>query len=363
MGVRTDLMSAYNIATPTTLAQVEGMLMTLKDKNPGHYPFSDRYNQPTAGGAFLEMIGNAYGTNAGWNYQTYNQGAYFDQSTKKYVFAAAMPQYQQMVTLLNGWYNKGLIDPESFTQPDTQAQAKLTSGKSFALMENAQQIAIDQKAMPAGQTVGKIPVPLGPAGATVVGSRLDAGLLISSKAANDPNFIAMLQFIDWLWYSDAGMLYARWGIEGTTYTGSVADGTFQLEPTVDWSGLHPNAKIEINVQYGFYNGVFSVGGSTQLMQTQYPPAELAFQKIMDTRTPLPVNPPAPLTTLQSQTATTTGTSLMDYVQSQTIGFITGKRPLSQWSAFQGELQGKGSANFLNIFTTAYNTYNSAHPGA
>ena len=61
-----------------------------------------------------------------------------------------MPQYQQMVTLLNGWYNKGLIDPESFTQPDTQAQAKLTSGKSFALMENAQQIAIDQKAMPAG---------------------------------------------------------------------------------------------------------------------------------------------------------------------------------------------------------------------
>jgi putative aldouronate transport system substrate-binding protein len=362
IGVRTDLLSKYNIATPSTLAQVEGMLTTFKDKNPGHYPFSDRYNQPTAGGAFLEMIGNAYGTNAGWNYQTYNQGAYFDQSGKKYVFAAAMPQYQQMVTLLNGWYNRGLIDPESFTQPDTQAQAKLTSGKSFALMENAQQIAIDQKAMPAGQTVGKIPVPLGPVGATVVGSRLDAGLLISSKAANDPNFIAMLQFIDWLWYSDAGMLYARWGIEGTTYTGSVADGTFQLEPTVDWSGLHPNAKIEINVQYGFYNGVFSVGGPTQLMQTQYPPAELAFQKIMDTRTPLPVNPPAPLTTLQSQTAATTGTSLMDYVQSQTIGFITGKRPLSQWSAFQSELQGKGSANFLNIFTTAYNTYNSAHPG-
>ena len=79
-----------------------------------------------------------------------------------------MPQYQQMVTLLNGWYNKGLIDPESFTQPDTQALAKLTSGKSFAIMENAQQVVTDQKALPPGQTVGKIPVPLGPAGATVV---------------------------------------------------------------------------------------------------------------------------------------------------------------------------------------------------
>ena len=363
MGVRTDLLTKYNIPTPSTLANVEAMLTTFKDKNPGHFPFSDRYNQPTAGGAFLQMIGNAYGTHAGWNYQSYNQGAYWDFTDKKYVFAAAMPQYQQMVTLLSGWFNKGLIDPESFTQPDTQAQAKLTSGKSFALMENAQQIAIDQKAMPAGQTIGKIPVPLGPTGATVVGTRLDAGLMISAKAANDPNFIAMLQFIDWLWYSDAGMLYARWGIEGTTYTGSVADGSFQLESNVDWSGLHPNAKIEINTQYGFYNGVFSVGGSNQLMDTQYPSAELAFQKIMDRRTPLPVNPPAPLTTLQNQTATTSGTSLMDYVSSQTVGFITGKRPLSQWGAFQNELTSKGSTSFLNIFTTAYNTYKTAHPGA
>ncbi|HEX3514877.1 MAG TPA: sugar ABC transporter substrate-binding protein, partial [Trebonia sp.] len=252
-------------------------------------------------------------------------------------------------------------DPESFTQADAQALAKFTSGKSFAISENAQYVATDQKALPAGQAVGKIPVPIGPSGATVVGSRLENGMMISSKAANSPNFEAMMQFIDWLWYSDAGMLFARWGVEGTTYTGSVADGTFQLEPNVDWAGLHPNAKIEINATYGFYNGVFSVGGSTQLMDTQYPPAELAFQKIMDARTPLPVNPPAPLSTLQQQTASTSGTSLMDYVSSQTIGFITGKRPMSQWGAFQNELKGKGSANFLGIFTTAYSTYKTAHP--
>ncbi|HLY65365.1 MAG TPA: extracellular solute-binding protein [Chloroflexota bacterium] len=361
MGVRTDLMAKYNIATPSTLAQVEGMLMTLKNENPGHYPFSDRWNQPTPGGAFLQMVGNAYGTMAGWNYQSFNQGAVYDYGSKQWVFAASMPQYQQMVTLLNGWYNKGLIDPESFTQPDTQALAKFTTGKSLAIMENAQYVVTDQKALKPGWTVGKVPVPIGPTGATVYGSRLDGGLMISAKAAQDPHFVAMMEFIDWLWYSDAGMLFARWGVEGTTYTGSVADGTFALLPNDDWAGLHPNAKIEINATYGFYNGVFSVGGSTQLMQTQYPPAELAFQKIMDPRTPRPLNPPAPLTTLQSQQATTTGTTLMDYVQGQTISFITGKRPMSQWSQFQGELQGKGSASFLNIYSQAYNTYKAAHP--
>src|SRR5262249_13278531 len=155
----------------------------------------------------------------------------------------------------------------------------------------------------------------------------------------------MMQFIDWLWYSDAGMLFARWGVQGLTYTGGVTDGTFQLEPNVDWSGLHPKAKTEINVAYGFYNGVFSVGGSPQLLDTQFPPNELAFQKVMDTRKPLPVNPPAPLTTLQSQQLTLTGTSLMSYVQQQTLQFITGKRPLSQWSQFQSELKTKNVGQF------------------
>jgi putative aldouronate transport system substrate-binding protein len=106
--------------------------------------------------------------------------------------------------------------------------------------------------------------------------------------------------------------------------------------------------------------VFSVGGSNQLMQTQFPPVELAFQKVMDTRPARPLNPPAPLTTQQSQQATLTGTTLMSYVQGQTIAFITGKRPMSQWSQFQSELQGKGSGSFVNIYSQAYNTYKAAH---
>lgn len=357
MGVRTDLLDKYSIATPTTLTQVEGMLTTLKDKNPGHFPFSDRWNQPTPGGAFLMMMGNAYGTNAGWNYQSANQGAFWDSANKKFVFAASMPAYQQMVTLLNGWVNKGLIDPESFTQADAQALAKFTSGKTFAISENAQYVATDQKALPAGQTVGKIPVPIGPTGATVVGSRLENGMMISSKAVNNPNFVAMMQFIDWLWYSDAGQLFARWGVKGLTYTGSVTDGTFKLNPNDDWAGLHPNAKIEINSTYGFYNGVFSYGGSTQLLDTQFPPQELAFQKVMDTRTPEPLPPPAPLSTQASQQMTLAGTTLMSYVQQQTLQFILGKRPLSQWGAFQSELSGKGTGSYLNTFNSAYQTYN------
>jgi putative aldouronate transport system substrate-binding protein len=33
---------------------------------------------------------------------------------------------------------------------------------------------------------------------------LEDGVMISSKALGSPNFTAMMQFIDWLYYSDAG---------------------------------------------------------------------------------------------------------------------------------------------------------------
>jgi putative aldouronate transport system substrate-binding protein len=78
---------------------------------------------------------------------------------------------------------------------------------------------------------------------------------------------------------------------------------------------------------------------------------------MDTRTPQPLPPPAPLSTQQSQQVTLSGTSLMSYVQQQTLQFILGKRPLSQWGQFQSELSSKGTGSYLDTFNSAYQTYN------
>ena len=55
-------------------------------------------------------------------------------------------------------------------------------------------------------------------GAIKGGTRLENGIMISKKARDSKNFVAMMQFIDWLWYSDEGQLFAKWGVEGTTYT-------------------------------------------------------------------------------------------------------------------------------------------------
>lgn len=358
LGVRTDILDKLSIPTPGTWDQVHSMMTAIKAAHPDNYVMADRWNQPTPGGAFLQMVSTAYNTAAGWNYQTPNQGVYWEDGAKKYVLTGAMPQYRQMVTFLHGLYAEGLIDPESFTQSDTIAQQKFASGKTFVISTNAQYLVMDRAALTVpGATISKIPVPVGPAGPIVVGSRLDAGQMISTKALQSKNFVAMLQFLDWLYYSDAGELYARWGVEGQTYEGSVDDGTFHLDPKVDWSGLNPKAKTEINTAYGFYNGVFSVGGSTALMNTQYPAEELRFQKVMDARKVLPLPPPAPLTTAQNQQVTLQGTTLMDSVQQGTLQFILGKRPLSQWDSYASGLTSGNGSKVVDTYETAYKSYN------
>jgi putative aldouronate transport system substrate-binding protein len=74
----------------------------------------------------------------------------------------------------------------------------------------------------------------------------------------------------------------------------------------------------------------------------------------------PVSPPAPLSSLQQQASTLTGTTLMDYVQQQTLQFILSKRPLSQWDSYLGELETEGATQFVSNYNKAYNTYKTKY---
>jgi putative aldouronate transport system substrate-binding protein len=368
LGVRTDILDKLRIPTPGTWTGVQSMMLKMKDAYPGHYPLSDRWNQPTPGGNFLNILSMAYGTAAGWGYQTPGNGAYWDAGSGAYVFAGSMPQYKAMVTFANEMYNQGLIDPESFTQADAIALQKLVSGKSFVISENAQYVVTDQAALPSGATIAKLPLPTGPLGKVLPyngSSRIASGggVMVSSKALSSPNFTALMQFLDWLYYSDAGQLFAKWGVQGVTYTGSVTDGTFKLEPDVNWGGLNGSntGKKLLNVDYGFFNGVFmTYTGSTQLLDTQFPPAELAFQKTMSSWSTSPLQPPGALTTEQNQQVTLSGTTLMDTVQSQTLQFILGKRPLSQWDSYVSELKTQGADQLASTYNQAYNTYKTKY---
>jgi putative aldouronate transport system substrate-binding protein len=358
--VRTDVLDALGLQIPKTLDDLHSVLRAMKAAHPDTYPMTDRWSQPTPGGAMLQTFGQAFGAGygGGWGYAN----ATYDAATDAFVLTGAMDQYKAMIEYVHTLVAEKLLDPESFTQTDDQANAKFTSGKSFVISTNAQELVNTYrpglaKSVPDAKIV-KIPVPVGPAGEVKVGLRLENGLMISSKARDSQDFVAMMQFVDWLFYSDEGQIFAKWGVEGVTYTRD-ASGGFHLTKDVDYVGLNPTAKKKLNVDFGFSNGNFAYGGSTQLLESTFSAEEKEFQKVMTARRTLPVPPPHPLNADEQEQFSLWEAPLKDYVQQQTLKFILGERPLSQWDAFKSELKGKNGDQYLTLVNGAYDRYRNA----
>jgi putative aldouronate transport system substrate-binding protein len=362
LAVRTDILQKLNIPVPQTWDDVLNMLRAMKAAYPGQYPFSERWSvppQPAGANNLMSIIGEAYGTQAGWTYQHTT----WDANAKQFVYTGAMDQYRQMLQILNTMVSEKLLDPESFTQTDDNARQKFASGKSFVISCNAQTLVNECRpdiAKIPGATVAKIAVPMGSIGAAKTGSRLEAGLMISSKAKDSKNFVAIMQFVDWLWYSDAGKMFAKWGVQGTTYTGSVGSGDFKLVPDVKFGGLNPSGTKSLQVEYGFFNGVFVYGGSTKLLNSQFSGEEKQFQQVMTSRRTIPVPPPHPLNADEREQATLWEAGLKDAVGQQSLKFALGQRPLSQWDAYVSELKAKNMAQDADLANKSYQRFKKNH---
>ncbi|MEV0161389.1 ABC transporter substrate-binding protein [Nonomuraea fuscirosea] len=357
--VRTDILDKLKIEIPKTLDDFYAMLKAMKAEYPDLYPMTDRWGVPTPGGNIIKLIAQAYGTKGGWEYQH----AMWDVTAGKWAYTGAMPQYKQTLEYLNKLVKEKLLDPESFTQQDDAAKQKFVSGKSFVISTNAQSLINDYRGpltenIPEAKIV-KIPVPLGPIGEYKIATRLENGIMISKKATESKNFVAMMQFIDWLWYSDAGQEFGKWGVEGTTFTKD-ASGKYKLAKDVDFVGLNAGAPKHLQKDFGFGNGVFAYGGPTALLESTFSDEELEFQKVMNTRKPWPVEPAAPFTEEEREQASLWETPLKDHVTQNTLKFILGERDLSEWDAYVKELEAKNSTSYLNLVNTAYERFKKEH---
>ncbi|MEU3685007.1 extracellular solute-binding protein [Streptomyces sp. NA03103] len=355
LALRTDVLDKLGLSLPATLEETADVFRALKSEYPGSHPFSDRWNQPEPGGALLGYIGQAHGVRAGWSYLNTS----WDAEAGKFVFTGATDGYRQMIEYLRGLVDEKLIDPEGFTQSDDEAVKKLLSEKSFAISANPQELVQNYRYNLQRQVEGAkieiVPVPLGPAGPVVLGgSRLENGMMISGDALDRDDFVALIQFVDWLWYSDEGQRFTKWGVEGVTYTES--GGTYRVADGISLMGSAPNAPKDLQKDYGFYNGVFSYGGSWELVSSAFGPDEKKFQEAMSQREELPVDPAHPLQSVEQEQATLWDTPLKDHVRQNTLQFILGKRPLTEWNAYLSELKAKNMDRLVDVHNKAYERF-------
>jgi len=355
IALRFDVLDELGLEQPETWDDFADVLAAIKEAKGGSYVFSDRWQ----GNSLLSIASGSFGTVAGWGF---GQGVTWNEDAGEFEYAGATDEYRDMVEYFAGLVADGLLDPESFTQDDAQAIQKLANQESYAIGTNAQELIGARTTLEtslAGQPfdLRKILVPAGPAGDLMNGLRIENGFMISSDALENDNFVAMMQFLDWLYYSDEGLEFARWGVEGVTYD-RAADGTRVLAADVDFLGQNPGGTTNLQTDYGFFNGVFSLahGSTTELVRTFISQEEADWQDAMSAKELAPLPPPWPLDELEREQASLYQTALVDYTLQNTLAFITGQRDLSEWDAYVAELEGQNMSAYVEIVNGAQQRY-------
>ena len=352
--VRADVWTELGLSfEPATFDEFAQDLEAVKAAYPDAWPLTDRWSENGPLEATLNFAAPNFGTNAGWGF---GEGVWWDEDAGEFQYTGATEGYRALLEYYAGLVADGLLDPEALTQTDDQAQQKLSSGRAMAIGANDQEILRYRDTLAELGTEGDvrlIRVPAGPAGDNLAaGGRLVNGLMISSSAADSEHFVAMLQFIDWLFYSDEGLEFAKWGVEGETYT---RDGdTRVLADTIDMNGLNPDAEEQLNVDYGFHNGAFMLehGSTTELDRSMLRPEVVEFVESMESKNQLELPPPWPLDELEREQVSLWQTALRDHVWGNTTRFILGQRPLSEWDAYVAELDGLGMSQYLDVVNEA-----------
>ena len=355
VAIREDLWENAGITEdPATWEEFQSQLEQVMAANPDlDYAMSDRWTDTTTLGSFLNVMAPTFGTAAGWGYSN----TWYDHDAGEFVFTGGSEGYHQLVGYVAGLVEDGLLDPE-ITQSDDQAVQKFISGETAAISANTQVInEYRTKFADAGQDdvpIRLITIPGGPFGNYLAGSQLSSGLMLSSSVTESPNFLAMLQFIDWLYYSDEGIEFAQWGVQGETYT-VADDGERTLADDVDWNGLNPGAELQLNADFGYSNGVFLLanGSTEELLQSVMSPETREWtQEVLAMNETLPVAPAAQLDELELETTSLLDSQLEDGVQAATAAFITGQRSLEEWDAYVAEMEALGSQQLVDTYNEA-----------
>jgi putative aldouronate transport system substrate-binding protein len=161
IALRSDILEDLGLEEPKTWDDFRTVLEEIKEEKGTKYVFSDRWK----GEALLNVAAASFNTVAGWGF---GAGVLFDESQDEFYFAGSSDDYKAMVEYFAGLVQDGLLDPESFTQEDDQADQKLANEQSFAITTNGQELLRERTVLEATKgddfQLDKIRVPAGPAG-------------------------------------------------------------------------------------------------------------------------------------------------------------------------------------------------------
>lgn len=312
------------------------------------------------GNATLNFGGGSFDTIGGWGFMN---GAMYDEDADEFVYAPMEQGYRDMVEYFAGLTEDGLLDVEATTQDDEMARNKLVNLESFVSSGNVGTLTDVNESLEDAHGEGeyefsRMRILEGPNGQVVRGSNTTSGIMLNANIADDDDFLAKLQFLDWLHYSDEGSEFAHWGIEGVTYerTDEVAGGYRPLE-NIRYERMNRGAEEDLQEDYGFGNVAFAFAGPAHIRQSIMDEDEFEWQSRMNEELDIIVpDPPYPMDQADQERAQLLATPLQDTVDQYTLRFITGQYSLDRWDEFMDDLENQNVAEFMQLVNDAYRDF-------
>lgn len=321
------------------------------------------------GGNLLKLIGSTYDVPSGW---AVNDGMAYDAATDQWYFASVSEDFKEFVTVVNKFVKGGILDPETFTQDDATANNKFYRGETAIISVNRSQYTAWLAGLDEGVGKGNYSAyltvyPKGKNDYVAENSRLECGVMIASKALKElgeEDFIKMLRFVDWLWYSQEGQTLTKWGVEGEHWN-YVKDEETGLEVkalTDEWycGGLGIAATDEENqkdlrLELGYAGGNFWYGGNYEQLTDNFIPVLQDFYARVDKyREIKPLNPAFSSTEEENEQINLWKTPLISNVNSWTLQLITGQKDIeADWAEYVASCENLNCNKLVELYNEMY----------
>lgn len=350
--LRADWLEALGMDVPKTYDELEAILVAFKEEKGADYPLTTQMGfSPTLTGGYrvaMDMFINDDGSVA---YGYVENG------------------YKDYLTMMNRWYDMGLLDPEFTTQDRATIDAKITGSRSGAYLGTPDSwlgtymrlmTEVDPSVNMVGLTGLRVSADDPPAYC-----QKDWEVMINSNqtTAITPaadNVEKCIEILDYL-YGEEGNLLANFGIEGESYELD-ANGDPQF---VEWITANPEG-LTMKQTMGQYapGGLGYFPGN----QNAAPVAQQRFFPCQNEAIAAWIAdgdesftwrfPPISPSVEESDEYADLITDIKTYADENYIRFVSGQRSLDEFDQYVQEMKNMGVERAVEIMQSAYDRFNA-----
>lgn len=304
---------------------------------------------------------------AGFGITAFNLGneTYFEQIDGEVVFSPLESGFLDYVTLMNEWYETGILYSDFISgtgtttcEPDQMGSGQISLVSSpagftdpfYAVAADAdfELAPVARPVKEAGDVIHQ--------GASVVMTSNNGFSIGTSISDTDENFEILLKWLDY-WYTVEGSDLANYGVENETYTRN-ADGSVQFTELMTNNPDGIAFTLCMN-RYVLFVGSFlndNTRSASTYTEKQQECVDFWTENSGDGAYVYPIA--VSLTTEESDRFNSAYSDLATYVQSETLGFITGSTPLSEYDSFCDTIRSMGVDELTAIYQDALDRYNA-----